>query len=147
MIKKLLYKYLGLHPNSISFYETFNLTGLPIVTFEQGDQKLNFILDTGSDHNVIDSNILENIKHIQINEKFKLSGLDNVKHEVSCHDITLHYKDIEFTSMFLAKDLKDVSAEVKRQRGVEVHGFLGSLFFNKYKYILDFKHLIAYSKA
>ena len=120
---------------------------MPIVTFEQGDQKLNFILDTGSDHNVIDSNILENIEHIQINEKFKLSGLDNVKHEVSCHDITLHYKDIEFTSMFLAKDLKDVSAEVKRQRGVEVHGFLGSLFFNKYKYILDFKHLIAYSKA
>ena len=35
---------------------------------------------------------------------------------------------------------------IKKESGVQIHGILGSLFFQKYKYILDFDSLKAYIK-
>ena len=42
----------------MSFKESMNLTELPIVTFYNGTNKLNFLLDTGSNLCVINSNSL-----------------------------------------------------------------------------------------
>ena len=52
-----------IHPksyNKISFKETLDLTDLPIVTFEQNGNKINFLLDTGANRSVINKAILSN---------------------------------------------------------------------------------------
>ena len=48
MIKKILHKLLGTHPNAMSFQNSMDLAELPVITFHQGNEKINFILDTGS---------------------------------------------------------------------------------------------------
>ena len=56
------------------------------------------------------------------------------------------YKNQQFVSDFCITDLTQAFDNVKKESGVQIHGILGSLFFQKYKYILDFGSLIAYSK-
>ena len=45
----------------MSFREALDLVGLPIVTFYQGDKKLNFLLDTGANLSVINKAALESV--------------------------------------------------------------------------------------
>ena len=42
--------------------------------------------------------------------------------------------------------MSDAFGHIKKDTGVTVHGIIGSLFFNEFKYVLDFDELIAYSK-
>ena len=46
----------------MSFKEALDLIELPIVTFYQGDKKLNFMLDSGSNLSIIDINAINNLK-------------------------------------------------------------------------------------
>lgn len=147
MIKK-LFRRLFSNREHMSFKQAFDLTSMPIITFSQGDIKLNFILDTGSQNNVIDSNILDKIKHEkEENSSILLYGMEGVGREVSKCTITLFYKEKEYYDIFLANNMQAPFDEIKKNTGVTLHGILGAKFFDKYKYVLDFNEMIAYSKA
>ena len=60
--------------------------------------------------------------------------------------MTMHYKDMEFESDLIAQNLEGSMDQLKEEYGVRIHGMLGADFFEKYKYVLDFKNMIAYSK-
>ena len=60
--------------------------------------------------------------------------------------MTIYYKDQKFEEEFSITDLDGAFDIIKKENGVQIHGILGSKFFEKYKYILDFKELIAYIK-
>lgn len=152
MIRKLIHKLLNIHPDAMSFQQGLDLTGLPIITLYQGEQKLNFILDTGSMDCVLDESALKLIdSEIATDEngkdkKVELSGMEGISELVYVHRIQLHYKDKKFDCECLVKDLSGPFESIKREKGVILHGFLGSNFFDTYKYVIDFKELIAYSK-
>lgn len=149
MIKKLFNKFFSTTtPDVMSFQQSFDLTGLPIVTLKQGDRKFNFILDTGANNNIIDKRIVETLdytpnKDIQSN----LSGLEGIKNVVPICNITFSYKDKEFPFFYLINDMEAIFNDIKQTTGVTLHGILGASFFDKYKYVIDFNELIAYSKA
>lgn len=145
MIKKLINKLLG-KPNAISFKQTFDLTNLPIVTFKQGDKKFNFILDTGASDNIIDSNILPQIDHRLLNLESDIYGMEGHKSVVKLCSIVLSCNNTNFEYNYLICDMSDAFGYIKKSSGVNVHGILGSKFFNKFQYILDFKDLTAYCK-
>lgn len=66
----------GITPlDRMSFRETMDLTGLPIVTFRQGENKINFILDTGAAASLVDKRYLTllNIQRLKVTRG--LSGL------------------------------------------------------------------------
>ena len=44
------------------------------------------------------------------------------------------------------QDMTAAFGSIKKETGVTIHGILGAKFFNEFKYVLDFKELIAYSK-
>ena len=46
---------------------------------------------------------------------------------------------------FIIRDMSGPFGIIKKQRGFTVNGILGSNFFNKYKYMLDFNEMIAYT--
>ena len=48
---------------NMSFKEAMDLVELPVVTFYNGDKKLNFLLDTGSNISQINSSILPLLDH------------------------------------------------------------------------------------
>lgn len=132
--------------DAMSFREAMDLTNLPIVTFYQGDKKFNFLLDTGATLSVINQAALESITHTTINGTGELYGVDGVKREVSYASINLAYKNKDYTEEFQVLDMQEAIDQVKAESGVNMVGIIGSEFFRKYKYVLDFDELVAYSK-
>lgn len=150
MIKKLfkqaLEKYILKGTDIMSFKESLDLAELPVVTFYQGDQKLNFLLDTGSNNCIIDSSILNKIEHKKLNLTSNLIGLDNISRTVDLCTIKMSYKNNTFEYQYLIQDMKGPFDAIKKDTGVTINGILGSRFFNDFRYVLDFAELIAYSK-
>lgn len=109
MFRKIINKLLGKPKDSMSFMESMNLVNLPIVTFFQGDKRFNFLLDTGSNSSVIDKNVLKNIKHTITNNPnlSNIMGMDGILHQTQSCEITLYYKDREYTYEYIVQDMKE----------------------------------------
>lgn len=130
----------------MSFKEAMDLVELPIVTFYNNNIKLNFLLDTGSNICHINSSILPYIEYKELDNTMNIMGMEgNIVNNKFC-SMNVTYKNQQFVSDFCITDLTQAFDNVKKESGVQIHGILGSLFFQKYKYILDFGSLIAYSK-
>jgi len=146
MIKKIFNK-LFHKVEKISFKESMDLTDMPVITLYQGDKKLNLLLDTGSNHNVISSHVIEDLKYENTGETSSIVGMEGKPRDASVCRLSLTYKDRVYVSDYIVNDLKDAFDHIKQTTGVTLHGMLGAKFFNEYKYILDFESLVAYSKA
>ena len=131
---------------SMSFREAIDLVGLPIVTFYQGDRKYNFLLDTGANLSVINQATLENIEHTLLEKTGNLYGVDGINREVSFATVDLVYKSNSYTEEFQVLDMQNTIDQVKAESGVNMVGIISNEFFRKYKYVLDFDELVAYSK-
>ena len=146
MIKKIIHKLLNIHPHAMFFQNSMDLAELPVVTFRQGDKKINFLLDTGSNNCIIDSNILKNIDHKMLDVETNILGLEGNAQKTGVCTIKMTYKDKEYEYPYVIQDMSAAFNSIKKETGVTVNGMLGSKFFNEFKYVLDFDELIAYSK-
>ena len=130
----------------MSFRESLDLAELPIVTFYQGDKKLNFLLDTGANISTIEQKVVNTIK-ATFNEKISSTvGIGGRTNPLMNVDIAFTYKGKDFTDTFQVADMSPVFGAIKESTGVTVHGLIGNSFMQKYKYILDFDEMVAYSK-
>lgn len=132
--------------DKISFKESMDLTNLPIITLVIDKVKLNFVLDTGSTSSVVDKTVIEgnNISYTHI-KNTTLFGLEGEGKEVCVGNFKASYKDREYELLATIKDMSKPFNIIKNNTGVNISGLLGSDFFEKYKYIIDFDKLIAYS--
>lgn len=131
----------------MSFREAMDLVELPIITFYNNDKKLNFLLDTGSDLSYINKSILPSLEYKKIDESRNIISVGGNSQSLGCCDMTVTYKNKKFIDRFYISDLDEAFGAIKAETGVQIHGILGSKFFAKYKYILDFESLIVYSKS
>ena len=132
---------------NMSFREAMDLVELPVVTFYNKDTKLNFLLDTGSDLSHINKSILPSLEYKEIDESRNIISVGGNSQSLRCCDMTVTYKSQKFIDRFCVSDLDEAFGAIKAETGVQIHGILGSKFFTKYKYTLDFESLIAYSKS
>ena len=132
--------------SKISFRESMDLTELPVVTFYNGDKKLNFLLDTGSNVSHINSSVIHLLDHTKTDQKTDTIGMEGNKVSNDICKMTVYYRNQRFEEDFIISDLNDAFDIIKQEDGVQIHGILGSKFFEKYKYVLDFSELIAYIK-
>lgn len=130
----------------ISFKEAMDLVELPVITFYNGEVKLNFLLDTGSNISYLNSSLIPHLNCSKSEEVMTTMGIDGNKIEGDFYDMTITYKNSTFEESFGSVDLDKAFDNVKQESGVQIHGILGSKFFEKYKYVLDFKELVAYTK-
>ena len=143
-IKRLLRKSKA---DKMSFLEAYNLIGLPIITFEAGDKKLNFILDSGATGCSIDKSVLKYVdagKPVHFQEQYGLFG--SAPEKLPCYKLKFTYKGKEYEGRFLAGDYSDHYDMIKREFGVTVHGIIGTDFFKQHQYVIDFAEMVAYSK-
>ena len=129
----------------MSFRETLDLTELPIVTFRNNDKKFNFLLDTGATNSVINKSVLTDMVSSPTGKKDTIYGSDGHREEVDIVSIGISYKDNTFDEEFYAKDLDAAFGNLKVSHGVNLHGILGNSFFQRYRYVIDFEKLVAYS--
>lgn len=132
---------------NMSFREAMDLVELPVVTFYNKDAKLNFLLDTGSDLSYINKSILPSLKYKEVNESRNIISVGGNSQTLGCCDMTVTYRNQKFIDRFYISNLDEAFGAIKAETGVQIHGILGSKFFAKYKYILDFESLVAYSKS
>lgn len=132
---------------NMSFREAMDLVELPVVTFYNKDTKLNFLLDTGSDLSYINKSILPSLKYKEVNESRNIISVGGNSQTLGCCDMIVTYRNQKFIDRFYISDLDEAFRAIKAETGVQIHGILGSKFFTKYKYILDFESLVAYSKS
>ena len=131
---------------AITFSQGFISPNIPIATFYQGNKELNFIIDTGSDDNVINKEALDNIEYEKTDHKGTLSGVGGT-YEVEGCNITFQYEGETFTGMFIISDtLKEAFDNIRKCHAIPLHGMLGSKFLKENNIVLDFKNLTAYSK-
>lgn len=130
--------------SKISFKEAMDLVELPVVTFYNGDKKLNFLLDTGSNVSYINSSIIPLLVHEKTDKEMNTIGIEGNKVSNQFCKMSVTYKNRVFEEEFSIADLDEAFSVVKQESGVQIHGILGSKFFERYKYVLDFKELIAY---
>lgn len=144
----LLYKEYCKERNKIAipFKESMDLLNMPIVTFENNGKKLHFLLDTGSNASLIDQDCLSELDILakrDIKEVMVTAGEDvPLVGEILMNIV---YRDRPFTERFTVTSLAkqfDAAFEGK----IKVHGILGSKFFRRNKYIIDFKELAVFYK-
>lgn len=131
---------------NISFKEAMDLVDLPVITFYNDNRKFNFLLDTGATMSVIDSNVLDIFTHKRLEDEGTVFGMEGNRTTVSYVRASLYYKNKSYEEDFQVVDMSSAFSKVKEESGVSLSGILGSLFFQRYQYVLDFESLIAYSK-
>lgn len=132
-----------------SFKETMTDVGIPIVTLKNGEKEFNFILDTGSDISHIDSNIKDSLSDTEEVEGDNLTVITangSVEGNNSWIRVPLNYKKQSFTEDFIPLDLHDSFESLREDTGIQLHGILGGTFLRKYRYVLDYDDLVAYTK-
>ena len=132
---------------SFSFSQGFKSPNIPIATFKQGDKELNFIIDTGSDDNVINRESLKEIEHEMVEHNGTLAGVGGVFNVEACN-ITFQHEGDTFTTKFLIADhLQQAFDDIRRAHAIPLHGMLGSKFLMQNNIVLDFNNMVAYNKG
>lgn len=130
----------------MSFRESLALSDLPVITFFQNGIKLNFLFDTGANISVINKSMLNSLSYKETDRISKISGIGGGLSDIPIVDIEFTYKDNTFTDGFQVVDMNNTFSAIKKSTGVTIHGMIGNAFMQKYKYVLDFDEMIAYSK-
>lgn len=126
----------------MEFKTSMELTGLPIITFYQGKESYNFLLDTGS--NVSYVNEASNLEVTKTGIKDVFVGAEGKDIDCEKAHIKLYRNTLEYECEVSLANLEVAFGEIKNCYGVPLSGILGNDFFTKYKYCLDFKELVAY---
>lgn len=128
--------------------ETITDVGIPIVTLKNGEREFNFLLDTGSNISHIDSTIKDSLSDVEEVEGDNLTvttANGSVEGNNSWIRVPLSYKKQSFTEDFMPLDLHDSFEVLREDTGIQLHGILGGTFLRKYRYVLDYNDLVAYT--
>ena len=129
-----------------SLYYGLNQTKLPIIMVEIENKHLCFILDTGSNCRLIDSNVVEYFKDIvESIGDYCISGIDGTKHKVDVVILPFNFEGYTYETKFCVQPLSNVFKDIEEESGIQVHGLLGTDFLIDNKWIIDFKELNIYS--
>lgn len=132
--------------DKISFKESIDLTNLPVITLKQGNNKVNFLLDTGSTDSTINAGILNRLDYKKTEHLGNMFGFDGKSVETTYVEMDFYYNKMQYKELFQVVDMSTAFNTIKEQSGVNIHGILGNSFFERYNYIIDFQKLIAYGK-
>lgn len=132
----------------ISFKEALDLTELPVITFIGEGKKLNFLIDTGANNSILNESVAKKMK-LEFKE-FEGIETNTAGGNINLNKVTnlvIKFDDKrEYDECFLITNMDEAFNSVKAETGVMIHGILGSNFFAKYKYIIDYDSLALYVK-
>ena len=119
----------------ISLQVSIFKVGLPLLIVKAQAKNLCFLLDTGSNINVLDKRVAE---------FFQLSGGTAQQQQFGI-DGELRTSNIVEFSFFLedfsVMDLSSAFGKVEEESGIQIHGLLGCSFMEQQKWVLDFEKL------
>lgn len=131
-------------PNYVfSFEDTMDIHKIPIVSFEHKGNIVNFVIDSGASHSIINTNSLQTFDYKPIeNASAKVYGIDGNRIQTTMAHVELIKNNYKFIDVFQIMPVPALDI-MKTKKGLEVHGILGSRFLKKYQFLINYKHLKA----
>lgn len=127
---------------TFSFEDSITLCKLPIVSFEHNGKTVNFLIDSGASHCIINSNSISIFNHKLVKTDSHVYGLDGNRFKTNLAFIELTKNGRTFQDTFQVLPVPGLE-NIKKSFNVEVHGILGNTFLKKYQFLINYKHLIA----
>jgi len=121
-------------------------TGLPLIVVEINQQNLCFLLDTGSNKNLIDQRVYEFFKEqIETIGSSTILGLEGKKQDSTIIKLSFNFENHSYSTNFNIFDSTNAFGTIEKESDIQIHGILGNEFFIENEWILDFEKLIVSS--
>ena len=116
-------------------------TGLPLLIVKAQAKHLCFLLDTGSNINVLDKRVAEFFQLSGRTTQQQQFGIDGTLQTTDVVEMTFSLEEREYKADFSVMDLSSAFGKVEDETGIQIHGLLGCSFMEQQKWILDFENL------
>lgn len=130
-----------------SFEDTMGTHRVPVVSFEHNGQTVNFIIDSGATHSVINISSVDKFEgELLENAEGTMYGIDGNIVNTRLANVEITKNGHAFQDVFQILPIPGIDM-MSAQNGIEVHGILGSSFLKKYQFIINYKHLKAFTNG
>lgn len=119
--------------------------GLPLLIVQAQAKNLCFLLDTGSNVNVLDRRVAEFFQLSGGTAKQRQFGIDGDLQTTDIVELAFSLEEQEYKANFSVMDLSSAFGKVEEESGIQIHGLLGCSFMEQQKWILDFEKLCLFT--
>ena len=127
--------------NKILLQQSLIQVGLPLLIVKAQAKNLCFLLDTGSNINVLDKRVAEFFQLSGGTAQQQQFGIDGTLQTTDVVKLTFSLEEREYKADFSVMDLSSAFGKVEDETGIQIHGLLGCSFMEQQKWILDFENL------
>lgn len=127
--------------NKILLQKSLTQVGLPLILVKAQAKNLCFLLDTGSNINVLDKRVAEFFQLSGRTTQQQQFGIDGTLQTTDVVEMTFSLEEREYKADFSVMDLSSAFGKVEDETGIQIHGLLGCSFMEQQKWILDFENL------
>ena len=131
--------------NKIRLQQSLLQVGLPLLIIKAQAKNLCFLLDTGSNINVLDRRVAEFFQLSGGTAKQRQFGIDGELQTTDVVELAFSLEEQEYKANFSVMDLSSAFGKVEEESGIQIHGLLGCSFMEQQKWILDFEKLCLYT--
>ena len=125
----------------ISLQVSIFKVGLPLLIVKAQAKNLCFLLDTGSNINVLDKRVAEFFRLPAGSTQHRQFGMDGTLQITDVVKLTFSLEEREYKADFSVMDLSSAFGKVEEESGIQIHGLLGCSFMEQQKWVLDFEKL------
>lgn len=123
-----------------------NKAGLPLIIADVKGHNVCFLLDTGSNKNLLNQKVYEYFKdHVKPSGQQEVFGLEGNSKENTTVELRFIFEGIEYTADFIVFDSGNAFEKVEKESGIQIHGILGSEFLCINEWVIDFDQLRVYA--
>lgn len=115
--------------------------GLPLLIVKAQAKNLCFLLDTGSNINILDKKVAEFFRLPAGSTQHRQFGIDGTLRTTNVVEMTFSLEEREYKAAFSVMDLSSAFGKVEEESGIQIHGLLGCSFMEQQKWVLDFENL------
>ena len=121
-------------------------TGLPLIVIEINQQNLCFLLDTGSNKNLIEQRVYEFFKEsVEAIGSSTILGLEGNKLDTPIINLSFNFENHSYSTNFNVFDSIKAFGAIEKESDIQIHGIIGNEFFIENEWIIDFEKLMVYS--
>ena len=122
----------------------FQPLDIPLLIVKAQAKNLCFLLDTGSNINVLDKRVAEFFQLSGGTAQQQQFGIDGTLQTTDV-ELTFSLEEREYKADFSVMDLSSAFGKVEEESGIQIHGLLGCSFMEQQKWVLDFEKLCLFT--